>query len=264
MIDSQKLNKILGDPDSPTSKLVALRQTPGAEALTPGVWYSNFSRVKGEAEARGLPFFAVWTNGEMCGFCRRFSNNLLGPTMKAMMRAGFALMWLGGSMDGDDTEDGVGGKGFRWCRGPEGKVSYYPFVSYVKVVNGKDVFRCHESGNDYDMGNEVVGERHIFTKIHNIERNNPIKVVNGEFMAVNFKPPEAPAVAGGGPASVRFNPEWDKAHVDRFRAVLKDNGGYCPCRPEKTADTKCMCTDFRNSGKPGLCHCGAFERYVKE
>ena len=40
---------------------------------------------------------------------------------------------------------------------------------------------------------------------------------------------------------------------------LKQTGGYCPCRREKTPDTKCMCKEFRDQiadpDYEGYCHC---------
>ena len=43
---------------------------------------------------------------------------------------------------------------------------------------------------------------------------------------------------------------------------LKDNDGYCPCRLIKTADTKCMCKEFREQTE-GVCHCGLYIK-IKE
>lgn len=54
---------------------------------------------------------------------------------------------------------------------------------------------------------------------------------------------------------IRQNP--DKDYVKEVRDRLKSNGGYCPCRLEKTADTKCMCKEFREQSS-GMCHCGLF------
>ena len=51
---------------------------------------------------------------------------------------------------------------------------------------------------------------------------------------------------------VEVNPE--------FRKAVHDNYGYCPCMVERTADTLCMCKDFREQTEPGLCHCGRFEK----
>lgn len=48
--------------------------------------------------------------------------------------------------------------------------------------------------------------------------------------------------------------------VAEIRQKLKENDYYCPCRIEKTDDTKCMCKEFREQ-ESGECHCGL---YVKE
>lgn len=50
----------------------------------------------------------------------------------------------------------------------------------------------------------------------------------------------------------------DEEHVAEIRAVLKENGGYCPCRLIKTPETKCPCQEFRAQSKPGICHCGLY------
>ncbi len=49
---------------------------------------------------------------------------------------------------------------------------------------------------------------------------------------------------------------------------VKDNDGYCKCALVKEPDTKCMCTEFRNT-KPTpenpsvICHCGVYEKYLE-
>lgn len=55
--------------------------------------------------------------------------------------------------------------------------------------------------------------------------------------------------------SVIQNP--DKEYANEVRKRLKDNGGYCPCRLEKTPETKCMCKEFLEQ-KEGMCHCGLY------
>jgi ferredoxin-thioredoxin reductase catalytic subunit len=56
----------------------------------------------------------------------------------------------------------------------------------------------------------------------------------------------------------------NKDLVQEIRQKIKDNDGYCPCRLEKTKDTKCMCKDFIENAKPGEeCHCGLYIK-VKE
>lgn len=46
-------------------------------------------------------------------------------------------------------------------------------------------------------------------------------------------------------------------------AEVKANDGYCPCRLEKTLETKCMCKEFREQTTEGECHCGAYIK-IKE
>ena len=60
--------------------------------------------------------------------------------------------------------------------------------------------------------------------------------------------------------SAKIKLSADTQHVEKIRAALKENDGYCPCALEKTPDTKCMCKEFREM-ESGTCHCGL---YVKE
>ena len=58
---------------------------------------------------------------------------------------------------------------------------------------------------------------------------------------------------------IKQNP--DTEYANEVRKKLKENGGYCPCRLEKTPDTKCMCKEFREQierNEPGYCHCGLY------
>lgn len=56
---------------------------------------------------------------------------------------------------------------------------------------------------------------------------------------------------------VRYND--DKKIVEMIKEGLKKTGGYCPCKVERTEDTKCMCKEFRDQiadpNYEGLCHC---------
>lgn len=57
--------------------------------------------------------------------------------------------------------------------------------------------------------------------------------------------------------SIRLND--DAALVERIREGLRQKGGYCPCRLERTEDTKCICKEFRDQmadpNFEGYCHC---------
>ena len=60
-----------------------------------------------------------------------------------------------------------------------------------------------------------------------------------------------------GTMKVTLNP--DKEIVKTVQNGLKRTGGYCPCRLQRTEDTKCMCKEFRDQIKDpefeGFCHC---------
>ena len=51
----------------------------------------------------------------------------------------------------------------------------------------------------------------------------------------------------------------DPEVVASIREGLKRTGGYCPCRVDRTEDTKCICREFREQmADPdfeGYCHC---------
>ena len=63
--------------------------------------------------------------------------------------------------------------------------------------------------------------------------------------------------------SVRLNE--DKKIVEMIREGLKQKGGYCPCRLERTEENKCICKEFKEQiADPefeGYCHC---RLYYKE
>lgn len=63
--------------------------------------------------------------------------------------------------------------------------------------------------------------------------------------------------------SIRLND--DRELVELIREGLRQKGGYCPCRFERTEDTKCICREFREQmADPdfeGYCHC---RLYYKE
>ncbi|MBE6535744.1 MAG: ferredoxin thioredoxin reductase catalytic beta chain [Ruminococcaceae bacterium] len=53
--------------------------------------------------------------------------------------------------------------------------------------------------------------------------------------------------------------------VKTIREGLKMKGGYCPCRMERTEDTKCICREFKEQmADPdfeGYCHCLLYYKF---
>ena len=50
----------------------------------------------------------------------------------------------------------------------------------------------------------------------------------------------------------------NKEMVEVIRKKVKENDGYCPCKIEKTPETKCMCKEFLETVEQGECHCGLY------
>lgn len=65
------------------------------------------------------------------------------------------------------------------------------------------------------------------------------------------------------PGNVKFNE--DAKLVARLQEVMQKNGGYCPCRIQRTPENICICEEFRRQmADPefeGYCHC---HLYYKE
>lgn len=55
----------------------------------------------------------------------------------------------------------------------------------------------------------------------------------------------------------------DKEIVRIIDEALQKNNEFCPCKLEKTKDTKCICKEFREQDFPGECHCGRFIKIEK-
>lgn len=57
--------------------------------------------------------------------------------------------------------------------------------------------------------------------------------------------------------AVRLNE--DREIVNMIREGLKESGGYCPCRREKTEENRCICEEFKaqiaDPDFEGYCHC---------
>lgn len=56
---------------------------------------------------------------------------------------------------------------------------------------------------------------------------------------------------------ITLNPDEEVANAVKEGLKMKD--GYCPCRPGKLPENKCMCKEFRDQiADPefeGFCHC---------
>ena len=120
---------------SPTTTLLKTRASYNAAVKT-GIWQSNFAKAKKYATDNGLPFIAVWSNGDACGHCVMFEESVNSSYFKKWMASSgmvFYFTYYGDngngttSKSGKNADDGsVGSKIFHWCRND--KNTSYPFV----------------------------------------------------------------------------------------------------------------------------------------
>ena len=58
---------------------------------------------------------------------------------------------------------------------------------------------------------------------------------------------------------MKITENTDKEVVKLIKEGLERTGGYCPCRLERTPETKCMCAEFKaqiaDPSFEGFCHC---------
>ena len=120
---------------SPTTKLLNTRASYNA-AITTGKWQSNFYKAKKYATDNGLPFIAVWSNGDACGHCIMFENGCNTSYFKNWMASSgmvFYFTYYGDkgngttAKSGSKADDGTEGSSiFHWIRA--NKNTGYPFV----------------------------------------------------------------------------------------------------------------------------------------
>ena len=65
---------------------------------------------------------------------------------------------------------------------------------------------------------------------------------------------------------ITLNP--DQEVVNTVREGLRQTGGYCPCRFERTEETKCMCREFKEQiddlAYEGFCHCMLYYKSLQD
>lgn len=111
----------------------------------------------------------------------------------------------------------------------------------------------------YEDGSEVIIGKDRFDKSF-----KTIIEVSKQIVLRDFGGKVVPKI--GEPSKVdlanRVKVSEDENRVYTIRKALKENGGYCPCRFEKTDDTVCMCKEFREQitdpNFHGPCHCGLY------
>ena len=129
-----------------TATLLARRLGNNAE-ITPGKWHRNFAKAKAWAAANGVPFVAVWSNGDGCPHCVKFENCLNNSLFKTYEKDSGVVFWFGYP---GDSEYQIESAQFHWTRG--NKLTAYPFVRIWWPAGKVDLYTTGDNIEGYTSG----------------------------------------------------------------------------------------------------------------
>ena len=183
---------------SPTTTLLKTRASYTA-AVTTGKWQSNFYKAKKYATDNGLPFIAVWSNGDACGHCIMFENGCNTSYFKDWMASSgmvFYFTYYGDKGDGTTTKSGKkaddGSEGsniFHWIR--DNKNTGYPFVRIYWPKGKVDIATIGDTvdGNKDNTAGAKKSVAYFKSKLKNFKPVTPVVVpkYTGGIFAVGDK-----------------------------------------------------------------------------
>jgi len=128
------------------------RRLANSATVTPGKWHRNFSKAKAWAVEQGVPFIAVWSNGDSCGHCVQFEKCLNNATFKNWEKSSGVVFWFGYS---GDSEYPIGGSVFNWVRANTNV--NYPFVRIYWPKGKVDIATIGDLADGYSSGKATAG-----------------------------------------------------------------------------------------------------------
>lgn len=226
-----------------TANFVKLRSS---NAPKPGEWNINYDAALAKAKKEGKFIVTCWSNGDICGFCVAIEKCMMTATFKDWLKKQDAYFVFQHSKDKD------GGKVLHDLIFKSGGVKQYPgfrITYYDEKGKVRVNYAC--SGNDLRESKAGAGgAKNMIANIENIFEKKP-----GAWM----KPVTEPNSGKTESYKVRFNEKLTVKKVNAILDAIDKNGGYCPCQPGKTDDTKCHCKDFKENKKIGEpCICNLF------
>ncbi len=117
----------------PTATLLGYRRSSSA-SIAPGYWHANFSKAKSYAESKGIPFIAVWSQGDACGHCILFESSVNSSYFREWMKKSGCVFFFTYTGESAGKE---GGTACNWCT--KGKGGTFPFVRTYWKKGGVDV-----------------------------------------------------------------------------------------------------------------------------
>jgi len=131
----------------PTGDLCKYRLAKGTPVVA-GEWHAGLEETKKYAEENGLPLMAVWSNGDSCGHCTKFENDVNSEPFRTFMaKSGIVYMF---AHSGDAKPDGPeGGDTHKWCS-KNWATKAYPYVRFYWKKGGKVLVDKNVTGDTVD------------------------------------------------------------------------------------------------------------------
>lgn len=154
------------------------RRRGSTASILPGYWHRNFKEAKKYADDHGIPFIAVWSNGDGCPHCVKFENSCNTSYFINWQKSSGIVFWFASK---DDKEYPVGCSEFHWTR--DNKKTAYPFVRVWWKKGGVDWVTVGDDLDDYKNG--TTGAKLIVTrlkaKLSKFKPTPVVKYYGGEF-----------------------------------------------------------------------------------
>lgn len=154
------------------------RRRGSTASILPGYWHRNFKDAKKYADDHGIPFIAVWSNGDTCPHCVKFENSCNNSYFIDWQKKSGMVFWFGCS---DDKEYPIGCSEFHWTR--NNTKTAYPFVRVWWKKGGIDWVTVGDDLDDYKNGS--TGAKLIVTRLKaKLSKFSPtpaVKYFGGEF-----------------------------------------------------------------------------------
>ena len=154
------------------------RRRGSTASILPGYWHRNFKEAKKYADDHGIPFIAVWSNGDGCPHCVKFENSCNTSYFINWQKSSGIVFWFASK---DDKEYPVGCSEFHWTR--DNKKTAYPFVRVWWKKGGVDWVTVGDDLDDYKNG--TTGAKLIVTrlkaKLSKFKPTPEVKYYGGEF-----------------------------------------------------------------------------------
>ena len=92
-----------------------LKRVSTSSTIQLGRWHRNFDAAKAYADSAGVPFIAVWSNGDLCSHCIAMEKGLNTTAFKEWEKKSGIVFWFG-CPDNGYSPDSPSAP-FRWTGG---------------------------------------------------------------------------------------------------------------------------------------------------